>query len=378
MTGSLAWPPTKEDLERLYLVEHMSAAKIAREYGLRYKTPKVAESVVLYQLKRNGIKRRDAAEHIRKVNEEMVDEWVRRYQSGESLKQIAAAKVDSVTVWLHLKKRGVQLRDRIEAQIKAVSKYEKKPFSGDKLEKAYLMGLRYGDLHVVKHGRAVRLRVSTTHPAMASLFELVFSSHGHVSRYPRRAKLVGYEWTLECDLDSSFGFLLHKPSIAELEGLSREEGLAFLAGLFDAEGTTYLHRKRGWCNPEVAFANTEEPLLEFVLKCLNRLGYYSKVEFTDQPTERMGVSGPSRIGHLRVWRFNDVQDLLQLLPIRHPERLEKRQLVLSAIYRGNKADNLALLEKWTALKDRIKTEREAFIESARDAIEGSDNKRTIL
>lgn len=87
MPEALAWPPKKEDLERMYLVERMSAAKIAQAYGLKYKSPKVAESTVLYQLRRNGIARRDRAEHIRKVTAEMADSWVTRYEAGESLKR---------------------------------------------------------------------------------------------------------------------------------------------------------------------------------------------------------------------------------------------------------------------------------------------------
>jgi hypothetical protein len=67
MEEGLAWPPTKEDLERMCLVERLSAAKIAKAYGLKYKNPKVAESTVLYQLKKNGIARRDRAEHVRKI-----------------------------------------------------------------------------------------------------------------------------------------------------------------------------------------------------------------------------------------------------------------------------------------------------------------------
>lgn len=82
MPEKLVWPPKKVDLERFYLVEKLSAARIAEVYGLKYKNPKVAESTILYQLKRNGIKRRDRAEHIRKVTDAMVDDWVRRYQAG--------------------------------------------------------------------------------------------------------------------------------------------------------------------------------------------------------------------------------------------------------------------------------------------------------
>ncbi|MDG6900418.1 MAG: hypothetical protein JRM80_00445 [Nitrososphaerota archaeon] len=36
------WPPKKEDLERLYLTEKLSAAKIARVYGQKYKSAKIA------------------------------------------------------------------------------------------------------------------------------------------------------------------------------------------------------------------------------------------------------------------------------------------------------------------------------------------------
>jgi hypothetical protein len=196
----LRWPPNKEDLLRLYVEQKLSAAKIAESYGLKYANPKSGETLVLYHLKKFGIARRDKAEHVRKVTEEMVDQWARRYQGGASLKGIADDKIDAVTVWNHLTKRGVKVRDKVEAQIAAVSKYERRPFSGDALEKAYLMGLRYGDLHVVRHGRAIRVRVSTTHPAMAKLFESLFSPYGHIQHYPRKASLTGHEWSLECEI----------------------------------------------------------------------------------------------------------------------------------------------------------------------------------
>jgi len=376
LVGNLAWPPTKEDLERLYLVEQLSAAKIARIYELKYKTPKVAESVILYQLKKNGIPRRDPAEHTRKATPEMVDVWAMQYTDGQSLKQIAGESVSPVTVWLHLKRRGVRLRDKIEAQIRAVSRHERRAFVGDELEKAYLLGLRFGDLHVVRHGRGIRVRVSTTHPAMADLFESVFSGYSHVARYPRRAKLTGFEWTLECDLHASFAFLLPKVSFATLERTPVDKKLAFLAGLFDAEGSVYLHRKRDWCNPELSFTNTDSALLEWVSKCLDGLGYYGKIEYSNQKVERGGVTGVGRVGHLKVWRFEDVQGLLRRLPIRHPERLDKRAIVLSLRYRASKGDDALLFEKWTNLRSRIKAERDAFVEAAREAVEALERKNS--
>lgn len=332
------------------------------------RVPKTAESTVIYHLKRNGIQRRDRAEHVRKVTAEMVDEWVRRYQDGESLKQIAGDEVDPVTVWNHLRSRGVVLRDRVEAQIKAVMKYERCPFSGDRLERAYLMGLRYGDLHVVKHGRAIRVRVSTTHPAMADLFEGSFSPYGKVHRYPRKAKLTGFEWTLECDLDESFFFLLRKADLSDLESLPLDELTAFLSGLFDAEGSVYLHNKRGRYNPELFFSNTDAMLVDFVSRSMARLGFQTKVGWRHQDEDRNGVFGSSRIARVGLWRFEEVKKMLRVLGLRRPEKLEKAKIILRMKYGVNDDEYRKLVDIWHELISKIREERDTFVDSARTAL----------
>lgn len=48
--------------------------KISRLYELKYPSPKSRESMILWYLRKFGIQRRDPAERIRKVTEEMVDE----------------------------------------------------------------------------------------------------------------------------------------------------------------------------------------------------------------------------------------------------------------------------------------------------------------
>jgi hypothetical protein len=372
----LVWPPKREDLERLYVEQHLSAMKIANVYELKYANPKTAESTVLYHLKRNGIERRDAAEHVRKVTEEMANEWAERYRSGESLKQIAGEFVNPVTVWNHLKKRGVALRDKVEAQIQTATKYERKPFKGDDAEKAYLMGLRYGDLNVVRHGRAVRIRLSTTHPAMADLFAELFGKYGHVKRYPREAKLVGFEWSMECDLDRSFEFLVPKMSSSELTLLPREEMVAFLAGLFDAEGSIYLHNKRGRRNPEVSFTNSHQPLLEYVKTCVTGLGLYPRQEWLNQRIDRGGVVGNSSLGRVRLWRFGEVQEFLRRLPIRHQEKIMKTNLVLRLRFRVNDAETTQVLREWEELRARIRRDRDAFVATAKEAIESAQKRKS--
>jgi len=361
-------------LERLYLVEHLSAAKIARIYELKYKTPKVAESVVLYQLKKNGIPRRDSADHIRKVASQTVDEWVTRYQAGESLKQIAGDAVSPVTVWLHLRKCGVQLRDKVEAQIKAVSRYGRRPFRGSRLERAYLVGLRLGDLDVVRHGRAVRIRVSTTHPAMAELFENLFGPYGHIAHYPRTSPFTGYEWTLECDLDPSFEFLLVKASLKELESMPRDEFGAFLAGFFDAEGSIFLHEKSSGYAPEVRISNTDRVVLKVIHRRLTDAGVHSKIHVDQQDSMRLGHRLEGVIWRIDVWRFESVRLFLGNLCPRHREKAEKSRLALLFVAPLSERQNALLISEWEKLASSIKGERNLFVKQAEQALTSAQHR----
>jgi hypothetical protein len=269
--AALAWPPTREDLQRLYVGEKLSAAKIAIVYGLKYASPKTAESTILHHLKRNGISRRDPAEHVRKVSEEMVDMWVARYQRGESLKQIAGGLVSPVSVFNHLQKRVVELRDKVEAQIKTVTLHEKKPFTQDLRKQAYLVGLAKGDLAAIRHGRAIRVRMSTTHPEMTNLFRKLFSTHGPIYEYPKESPLTGYEWSLDCDLDASFYFLLNANELARRFIESDDLFFSFLAGFFDADGSIYYHRKKARGAFEFSLTNSDEDLLKRIQQKLLRL-----------------------------------------------------------------------------------------------------------
>ena len=370
--GELSWPPKKKDLEKLYLGDKLSAMRIAEAYGLKYKTPKVAESTILYHLKRNGIKRRDSVALSTKFSEETVDEWVRRYQEGESLKGIAGGELSPVAVFSRLRKRGMKLRDKVEAQIQAVSKYERKPFSGDKIEKAYLVGLRYGDLDAVRHGRAIRVRVSTTHPAMAELFESLLSPFGMVHRYPRKAQFTGYEWTLECDLDSSFEFLLKKPRIAELELLGEGEFSAFLAGFFDAEGSLFLHQKSSGPAPEANITNTDRDILVYLASRLFNLGIFSKLSLSNRVLEETGFNSILPMWRLDIWRFESVRKLARAMRLRHAEKVAKASLAVRFVAPISRAENYALSREWENRAAEFERDRKGFVEEARKKIEGTD------
>jgi len=85
-------------------------------------------------------------------------------------------------------------------------KYPKKPFSNNLIEKAYLLGLRAGDISAAQHRKQVQVITGTTHPAQIRMFERVFMNYGHVGKYPYEQN-GQRKWYVHCLLDKSFNFL---------------------------------------------------------------------------------------------------------------------------------------------------------------------------
>jgi intein-encoded DNA endonuclease-like protein len=324
---------------------------------------------VLYHLKKNGISRRDKAEHIRRVTPEMVDGWVKRYEAGESLKQIAGNEFSPVTVFLHLRKRGMKLRDKVDAQIQAVTKFRRTPFGGDVSERAYVLAFVWGDCSVEKHGRAIRVRSGTTHPEFVNLFKSLFSSHGQIRMYPKLAKVTPAEWNLEVDLDGSFEFLLEK-NIQQIPRMleNRDTLLSFVAGFADAEGTIYLHRKTYGSSFEFHVSNTNLRLLERIKELLSAEGYHPRLYRNVKK-----ISTPEQVIEFEIWklsfhRFEEVKRLLMTLPLRHKEKVTKARLALSSMNSESPFDSEVGPEGWREYLAEIERERQAFIEDALRAL----------
>jgi intein-encoded DNA endonuclease-like protein len=373
----LTWPPTPEDLRRLYVDEHLSAAKIAARYGLRYASPKTAESTVLYHLKKNGISRRDKTEHIRKVTEEVVDRWVKRYEAGESLKQIAGNEFSPVSVFLHLRKRGMKLRDKVEAQIKAVTKHKRTPFTAQG-ERNYLLGFAWGDCAVERHGRAVRVKTGTTHPDFVTLFTDLFAGHGNLRTYPKAAKVVPAELNLEIDLDGSFEFLLMKKAMGYLPNLKDKAAvLNFVAGLFDAEGCITYHVKRYGADFEVQISNSDERLLRTIHEALEKLAYHPKLYHSIYSPPPLGTKLVSHQWKLTIHRHEEVKRFLEVMPLRHKEKVTKAALALSYMNGESELDSDGFPEGWREYLGIVKRQTAQFIEETVAALARQRGKQSL-
>jgi hypothetical protein len=261
---------------------------------------------------------------------------------GISLNDIAKLignKTSGYTSWL-CKQLGVKRRPFEEARLKGIRekrrKYERRPFDGTDEDRAYLLGLRHGDLSVSRPFKgAVRVSTSTTHPAMAELFYSLFEHYGHVYQHPRYKKdTKSYEWNLSTVLDSSFDFLLQEFNDAR-EWLSSNRSilLSYLSGLLDAEGSIITTRdNRGFITIFVDYYNSDTSLLDWVQESIRALGFHTSLRINKREgvkTKKYGIVHRRDYWQLSTFGMNKIQDLVRLLQPRHPEKIRRREMALN-------------------------------------------------
>jgi intein-encoded DNA endonuclease-like protein len=295
-------------------------------------------------------------------------------EKGMSLNDVAilvGTKTSGYTSWLY-RQLGIKCRPFEEARLKGIRekrrKYERKPFDGTDEDRAYLLGLRHGDLSVSKPWRnVVRVSTSTTHPAMANLFRSLFEPYGHVYQDPRYKKdTKSYEWNLYTIVDNSFDFLLDDRTEVWKWATQKESTLiAYLAGVLDAEGSVGIHSNGIGTSVRVMYYNTSQELLIFIKSALEKLGYGPTGPYLDKrkgtSTSKYKIERKKDYYKLALQRFDDAKDLIGRLPIKHSEKVRRMQL----------ATSISLGQAWNTveqqianLRARIREERDAFVQEA--------------
>jgi intein/homing endonuclease len=305
-------------------------------------------------------------------------------ERGLSLNDVAKLignKTSGYTSWL-CRQLGVERRPFEEARLKGIRekrrKYERSPFDGTDEDRAYLLGLRHGDLSVSEPWRGVvKVSTSTTHPAMVQLFRSLFEPYGHVYQHPRYKKDTRtYEWNLSTIVDDSFEFLF--PSFEDVSDwiLSKTSiTLAYLAGLFDAEGSVGIYPAKRLTSLNVVYYNTNLKLLWFVHRALQKLSYRPLDPYLDK---KKGFRSPGykiemKKDYWRVMlaRFDECQQFLRTLPLRHPEKIEKKSFAISL-----KAGQpwLEVGPTLASFRNKIKTSRNQFVEEAKKLYESRPHR----
>jgi len=295
-------------------------------------------------------------------------------EKGMSLNDVAVLvgnKTSGYNSWLY-RQLGIRYRPFEEARLKGIRdkrrKYERKPFDGTDEDRAYLLGLRHGDLSVSKPWKNVlRVSTSTTHPAMANLFRSLFEPYGHVYQHPRYKKdTKSYEWNLLTILDESFEFLFLKTD--DIEGwLASDPRLtsAYLSGFLDAEGSiTIAGSVDGYILPSVCYNNSNLDLLKWVQSAIESLGFkacscLNKKKGTR--TKKYGILMRKDYWQLSIYGRVNGQSFLRTLCLRHEEKQQRLELVLT-IVRGERYSTISADSR--ALVGEIKARVREFVKKA--------------
>jgi len=226
-----------------------------------------------------------------------------------------------------LRRLKIPIRSQGDSVSLAASKYELHHFDGSLKERAYLLGLRAGDLHAQRHGRRIRISVATSHLGMLDLFRNLFANYGEVRRYPKFGLVSGFHWATYCDLDTSFDFLLPKAKTIPEWILQKDNlFLSFLSGYFDAEGCIGFDLRPASRSVSWIVQSEDYGILKDLTKRLRMMGFDVRFRLALEAGEGGCTSD---FWSVRVGKRIQVAELLRRVGLRHPEKIAKAELVQS-------------------------------------------------
>jgi len=224
---------TKDLLEDLYIRRKLGTLKIEKETGWSH-------GYIRRKLRDFEIPIRSISEALTRsdLTKDLLEDFYIKQRLG-IYKIAERAPRSPPTIYRSLVKYGIPLRGLSEANMK----YPKTPFSCDIHERAHLLGLRASDAHARKAGRQIEVRLNTTVPSMAELFETVFGRYGHIWKSPQHNG-SHIEWALSSLLHGeSFDWILEKQTkVPEEVKSDRAVFMWFLAGYTDSNGSLGLYR----------------------------------------------------------------------------------------------------------------------------------------
>lgn len=272
-----------------------------------------------------------------RVNPNLIaDLYWRKMKSTVEISKIL--KIHRATVFYHLKKFEKPLRDRIKVVSESArkrQKYPRPPFSGNSLEKQYLLGLSE-DLSVERRSKwCIIASLTTSKESMMELFERIFSKYGRILKY--KIRNTPY-WRIAVYLHQSFKFLLKSNRDYNIANLSRDELLYRVSGLIDAEGSLIITKNSGKYIVRHLVIGMENK--NFLIRLARRLNKEFKINCK---TYRMKKKGEiSKIGK-RIVRYNrelwilvinrkkDLKKFLPLIKLQNKEKDKKRRFILETI-----------------------------------------------
>jgi hypothetical protein len=268
------------------------------------------------------------------------------------------------SIWGLCRSLEIHTRSVAEAQANSAvtrSKHKRRPFDGTEDDRAYMTGFKNGDLTAWQvSGTAVMVTSSTTHRAFADLFHQLFQRYAHVYQYPMFEEGKGYKWKLGVRLNNSFRFLL-KTSVEAAQEFTKERSvyLCWLAGMIDSDGNIQTSASQGYPRVRLGIYNSNIPLLEAIIRESTKIQYsfdgpyLLKEKGTVTP---FGIRYTKDLWHIDLQQTQRALQLLLELPVRHPEKIQRKALALQVGHRPWNEIEVELL----GLKKRIREDVARF------------------
>lgn len=251
-------------------------------------------------------------------------------------------------------------RYKIPVRKHSSPKYSRRSFSSDKIEKAYMLGLRAGDLYARNICRTIAVSTGSTHPAMIKLFYEIYGRYGRCNKISCKNKsLRSYCWKLYCYFNKSFDFLIRKPlRVPKRNNLF----YSFLAGYADADGSWVIEGKKERVYFVFEIGSENAKLLSQIKEKLVKNGCHpSLTSIKKKENEVDRSSDTNKSFHiLSLTRRKEVIYLAEriLKYSRHEEKLAKIKLMLKV---KNK-------KRWSEVKDEVEKLRKQIKSDVKECI----------
>lgn len=298
------------NLKKLYEKEKLTTYQIAKKLGY-------CQTTIWKKLIEFDICRRKPHELNSNVptKEELLELYIHKRLSTWRIEKLYG--FSRGTVHRKLKEYGLKTRDLADSN----TIFERKDFSGDLVEKAYIIGFRIGDLGVRKiypNSKTICVASGSTIPEQIELIKRLFENYGKVWTQKTKDGKIN----IQINLNLSFDFLLTK-EVPKWVLQNKDHFMSFLAGFTDAEGWIGVYKKVAI----YSLGNCDKDLLELIRNNLIKFGVenrpLSRVNRKGKPTTG-GYYFSSDYYTLRVNKKKDLLDLfIQLKPyIRHENKIK--------------------------------------------------------
>ncbi len=237
--------------------------------------------------------------------------------------------------------------------------------TADSIDKKYITFFALGDLGTNRHGRKIRVSVSTTHRAQLLLVNGLFEKACHPIIYPCRTR-SGYCWRIVCDLDDSYSYLLNRREHLCREDLEKDSLFyAALSGFTDAEGHIAVRDARGKTRVVFGLSNRNKAILELFKQGLGKRGMSVGIcKVVDQWKKDYYLLSASGLEAIKI---------LSELRLRHEEKVNASRLAeaMSNLHWSSAAP------VYRSFRNEIRVERDRFVKEAEVAYTFRQERRQL-